>query len=315
MTPQALAASAAQAQAQGNQMLQSDQSNASNYQGQYNTAYGQAQSANQDVQNYTNYMAGAGSGANQYNTQLSNLTQQYNPNIQGQLSGANQSLFGLTGALNGASQAFNKPGGVGAYGLSAPALAGYENSVTAPLQQGVANANTQVNALNGQLGTLMTGANQATTAQIQGEQNTLGGYQDVYANAQNQASQAMNNMQFYSQLAQQQGGLNAQQQQYYAQSISALQSAQAAMTQANAAAQTAAAQSAQINQSVSNTSALQAQLKSMYGNNWAQALGYVQNGQSVPSYLQPGSSGGGGGITVGGSGGLQVGAGGVGGLQ
>lgn len=238
MNPNTLSQSYQQQNAQSQAMTNQDLSNASNYTNQYNTDVGQSQAAQQGVQNQIQYMQGAGSGQNVYQQQLGQLTQQYDPNIQGQLSGANASLFGLNGALNGANQAFQQPGGVGAYGLSAGALGGYEQSVLNPLQQGVSNANTQVGALNNQLGTLMTGANQATTSGVQTEQSALSGLQSQYTNALAQQQQAQSNMQFYSQLASTQQGLTAQQAQAYAQ-------AQAAFTTAAAAAQTAAGAYAQ----------------------------------------------------------------------
>lgn len=254
MNPAELTAQARQAAAQGQALLSQDQSQSSQSQGNYNAysaqanqATQQAQQAAQKAQAEAQYMQGAGSGANVYNTQLQNQISQFDPNIQGQLSSANKSLFGLTGALNSAANQFNTPGGVGAYGLSAPALASYASSVLNPLQTGTANANTQVNALNQQLGTLQTGANQATTAQVQTEQGALTGFnqtaQQLTAAAtayQNQAATALQNMQFFSQLAQTQGGLNAQEQQYYAQSIQGYETARAAMITAQAAARQAA---------------------------------------------------------------------------
>lgn len=231
MNPQQLQAQATQSAAQGQQQYQSDISQANTYGGQYNSALQNEQGVQGQLQNQTAYMQGAGSGQNVYNTQLQNQISQFDPNIQGQLSGANKSLFGLTGALNGANQQFNTPGGVGAYGLSAPALAGYESSILSPLQSGVSNANTQVGTLNQQLGTLQTGANQATTAQVQSEQNVVQNLQSTYAAAQTQAQQAMSQMQFYSQLAQQQGGMNSQMAASYASALASYQQSQELVSQ------------------------------------------------------------------------------------
>lgn len=256
MNPAELTAQAHQAAAQGQQLLSQDQSTASQSQGDYNTYSGQAnqatqqaQQAAQQAQAQAQYLQGAGSGANVYGQQLQNQVSQFDPQIQGQLAGANKSLFGLTGALNGATQQFNTPGGVGAYGLSAPALASYASSVLQPLQTGVSNANTQVGTLNNQLGTLETGASQGTSAQLQTEQGALTGFNQTAAqftaaaqNYQTQAATALQNVQFFSQLAQQQGGLNAQQQQAYATAIQGYTQAQAAMIGAQAAARNAATQ-------------------------------------------------------------------------
>lgn len=226
-----LSSQASQNAAQGQQLLASDQATAAQGQTDYNNYQSQASQANQNLQAQTQYMQGAGSGQNVYNTQLQGLTDKYDPNIQGQLSGANASLFAQNGALNGANQAFNTPGGVGAYGLSASALGGYESSVLQPLQQGVQNANTEVGTLNNQLGTLMTGANQATTSQVQTEQNAATSLTSIFQNASSQAAQALSQMQAYSQLAQQQGGLNATNQQAFAQAQQAYAAAQQAIAQ------------------------------------------------------------------------------------
>lgn len=235
MNPSELEAQAKQSAAQGQQQYQSDINQSNTYGGQYNSALSNEQDIQKQLGAQTAYMQGAGSGQNVYNTQLQNQISQFDPNIQGQLSSANQSLFGLTGALNGASQQFNTPGGVGAYGLSAPALAGYASSVLQPLQTGVSNANTQVGTLNQQLGTLQTGASQATSAQVQSEQNVVTNLNNTYQAAQSQAAQALNQMQFYSQLAQTQGGLNSQMAQNYAAALSSYQQSQLAISQSKQA--------------------------------------------------------------------------------
>jgi hypothetical protein len=265
LNPNALSQSYQQQNAQSQAMTNQDLSNASNYTNQYNTDVGQSQAAQQGVQNQIQYMQGAGSGQNVYNQELGQLTSQHDPNIQGQLSGANASLFGLTGALNGANQSFNQPGGVGAYGLSSAALGGYENSVLNPLQQGVSNANTQVNALNSQLGTLMTGANQATTSNVQTEQSSLTGLQSQYTNALAQQAQAQSNMQFYSQLASTQQGLTASQAAAYAQAQAAFQTSSAAMQTAEGAYAQAMSQAKLNQQAFANTAALNAKAANQPG--------------------------------------------------
>jgi GTP cyclohydrolase II len=246
MNPAQLQAQATQSAQQGQQAYNTDVSQANNYKGQYDTDTAQASQANANLQKQAQYMQGAGSGQNVYNTQLSSLESQHGYNPQS-LANANANLFAMNGALNGASQQFNTPGGVGAYGLSAPALAGYESSVLSPLQQGVQNANTQVGTLNNELGTFMTGANQATTSQVQSEQNTANALNQVYANANTQAANAMSQMQNYLTLAQKQGGLNATNAQGYAtalynyqDAIAVIQQTQAALTTANANARQAA---------------------------------------------------------------------------
>lgn len=225
-----LSAQAKQAAAQGQQLLSEDQAKSASASNDYTTYSNQANDANKNLQAQTQYMQGEGSGQNVYNTQLSKGEQSvgFDPN---QLAGANKSLFSATGALNGANSAFSQPGGVGGYGMSAGALGSYEGSILAPLQTGVSNANTSVGVLNNELGTLQTGANQATTAQVQGEQNTVTGLAAAVQNYQAQASGALQNMQFYSQLASSQGGLNAQEQQSYAAAAQAYAAAQQAIQQ------------------------------------------------------------------------------------
>lgn len=210
-----LAQQASQAAAQGQQLLQQDQSTAAQSKADYQNYSNEASSANQQLQSEAAYMQGAGSGENVYNRELGKLESDngYNPS---QLADANKSLFSLTGALNSTNAQFNTPGGVGAYGVSAPALAAYESSILNPLQTGVNTANTEVGTLNNELNTFETGASQATTGQVQSEQNTVTALTNAVQNYQAQAAAALQNMQFFSNLAQTQGGLNAQEQQSYA---------------------------------------------------------------------------------------------------
>lgn len=225
-----LSTQASQAATQGQQLESQDETQAGTSSNDYTTYSNDATQANQNLQAETQYMQGAGSGQNVYNTQLSSGEQAvgFDPS---QLGAANKSLFSATGTLNGANSAFSQPGGVGGYGMSAGALGSYEGSILAPLQTGVSNANTEVGTLNNELGTLQTGANQSTTAQVQSEQNTVTGLTAAVQNYQTQASAALQNMQFYSQLASTQGSLNAQEQQNYAAAVQAYAAAQQAIAQ------------------------------------------------------------------------------------
>lgn len=226
-----LQAQASQAAQQGQQLLSQDQAQASQSGTQYQNETNEATQANQNLQGEASYMQGAGSGQNVYNNELSQLQTQagYNPS---QMADANKTLFSLTGALNSANQQFNQPGGVGAYGMSAPALASYEGSILTPLTTGVNTANTMVGTLNNELGTAETGASQATTSQVQSEQNTVTALTQAVQNYQAQANASLQNMQFYSQLASTQGGLNASEQASYAQASQAYAAAQQAIQQA-----------------------------------------------------------------------------------
>lgn len=224
-------AQAAQAAQQGQKLLADDQAKTASASDQYNSFNSQATDANKNLQDQTKYMQGEGSGQNVYNNELDTMENKagYNPQ---QLSDANKSLFSMTGAMNSANNSFSQPGGVGAYGMSAPALASYEGSILNPLQTGVANANTEVGALNSELGTFQTGASQATTSQVQSEQNTATALDSAVKNYQSQAAAALQDMQFYSDLARQQGGMNAQQQQMYAQTTQLYAAAKQAEAQA-----------------------------------------------------------------------------------
>lgn len=222
---------ASQAAQQGQQLLSDFNSRANTSNDQYNTYSNQANQATQQEQSEADYMKGEGSGENVYNRELTTQENNVGFNPQ-QLSDANKSLFQLTGALNSTNNQFNTAGGVGMYGVSAPAMASYEGSILNPLQTGVANANTQVGTLNNELGTLETGASQATTSQVQSEQNVVTALDSASKNYQAQAAAALQNVQFFKQLAQQQGGLNAQEQQYYAGAVASY--AQASELQAQA---------------------------------------------------------------------------------
>jgi hypothetical protein len=230
MAAPTLAEQAATAATQGQQLLSQDQSEAASAKSNYDNYSGQATQANQQEQSEAAYMQGAGSGQSVYNNELGTLEDSagYNPS---QLADANKSLFSLTGALNSANSSFNTPGGVGMYGVSAPAVASYESSILNPLQTGANTANTEVGALNTELGTFETGAGQATTNQVQSEQNTVTALNNAVVNYQAQATAALQNMQFYSNLAQTQGGLNASEQQSYATAEQALAQASQAIAQ------------------------------------------------------------------------------------
>lgn len=230
MTPAQLAAQAQTAATQGNTAYNSDINNASTASGQYAGQQANEAQQQQAMQNQTAYMQGAGSGQNVYNNELGTLTSNYGFN-PAQLSNANKNLFSLNGALNGANTQFTTPGGVGAYGVSAPSLASYESGVLNPLTTGTSNANTQVTALNNELGTIMGGANNATTAQMTSEQNTVTNLQNTFTAAQTQANQALSQLQYYSTLATTQQGLNATQQQGYETAIQTYQQAQLTLQQ------------------------------------------------------------------------------------
>src|SRR5260221_206038 len=115
-----LTAQANQAAAQGQQQLTNYNNQAASSTGDYNTYKGQADAANNAVQQQAQYMQGAGSGMNQYNTALqSQLTQQgYNPS---QMTAARNNLNQSQGALSAYSDFANT--GAAKFGLNAGGFA------------------------------------------------------------------------------------------------------------------------------------------------------------------------------------------------
>lgn len=231
-----IAAQAAQSAKQGQDLYNQFRGNANTYQGQYNTYQQQADQANKNVQNYTNYMQGEGSAGNQYHNELNSQLGQlgYDPN---QMTAARANLNQANGALSAYSDFANQA--ASKWGMNAGGFAAANAGALGSLNNNIASNQGVVNGLSDLYKTAQTGANQFTGQVVQGEQNTLAGLQSAFQNAANQRDSSSTMMNFYSQLAQQQGGLNAQQQQAYA-----------AATQAYAQAQQALAQASQVNQQV-----------------------------------------------------------------
>jgi hypothetical protein len=186
----ALATRAAQ---QGQSMLDDYTNKANTYSSQYNDYQRQADAANQNVQNYTNYMQNEGSAGNQFhgefNKQLGDLG--YTPEA---MSGARANLNQATGALSAYSDFANTAAskwGMNAGGFAAAnagALNGKNNNIAS--NQGV------VNSLSDLYKTAQTGANQFTGQVIQGEHETLAGLQTTFSNATNQRDSAASMMTF-----------------------------------------------------------------------------------------------------------------------
>jgi hypothetical protein len=232
-----IAAQAAQAAAQGQQQLQDYKNKASTSQSQFNDFNNQATAANQKVSNYTDYMQGEGSAANVYHgeqdKQLGELG--YKPE---EMTAARANLNQATGALSAYSDFANTSAskwGMNAGGFAAAnagAMQGINNNIAA--NQGV------VSSLSDLYKTAQTGANQFTGNVVAGQHETLAGLKTVFDNAKSQADSARSMMNFYDDLAQKQGGMNAQQQQFYAQAQQAYAQATAAQAQASLYAQQAA---------------------------------------------------------------------------
>lgn len=215
--PPSIAAQASQAAAQGQQQLSNYNAHAGQSKNDYGTYQGQANAANTQVQDYTKYMAGEGSGMNQYNqglgTYLGNgqLGVHYDPN---EMASATTNLNQANGALSAYSDYANQ--GAAKFGLNAGGFAAANAGTLSSLNNNIAVNQGKVGQLLDKYKTAQTGANQAAGLQVQSEQNTLGGFQKVYENAANQRDQAAQMMNFYNDLAQKQGGMNAQQAQAYA---------------------------------------------------------------------------------------------------
>lgn len=224
-----LSTQAANAAAQGQSMLNNDLGNAATYKSQYGNYQAQADAANQNVSDYNDYMKGAGSAGNQYNTELGKQEGDlgYDPT---QMTAARGNLNQATGALSAYSDFANQA--ASKWGLNAGGFAAANSGALSGLNNNIASNQNVVTGLTNLYGMAQTGANQFTGNVIQGENTTLTGLQDVYTNAANQRDSASSMMNFYDNLASTQGGLNAQQQQYYAQAKQAYASAQAAMAQA-----------------------------------------------------------------------------------
>jgi hypothetical protein len=275
-----LQAQASQAAAQGQSQLANYNNQAATSKAQYGTYQAGADQAKNQVNDYTNYMAGAGSGTNLYNSELGKQMTNvgYDPN---QMTAARGNLNQATGALSAYSDFANT--GASKFGLNAGgfaaanagALGGLNNNISA--QQGV------VNGLSDLYKTAQTGANQSAGLGVQGEQNTLGGYQKVYEDAANQRDQAASMMNFYNDLAQKQGGMNAQQQQYYGQAQQAYAGAQAAMAQAGLYAAQAGLANQQLNNTAQDRAALAAKTSAAAGESYNKANGMSWNGQLDPT--------------------------------
>lgn len=217
-------------------MLDSDNNNANTYKTQYNQYQQAADAAQKGVSDYTDYMKNEGSAGNQYDTAFDTQKKElgYDPE---QMTAARANVNQATGALSAYSDFANTA--ASKWGMNAGGFAAANAGALGSLNNNVASNQNVVNGLSDIYKTAQTGANQKTGLVIQGEHETLGGLQQVFTNAANQRDSAGAMMQFYADLAQKQGGLNAQQQQYYA-------AAKASYAQASAA----YAQAAQINQQV-----------------------------------------------------------------
>jgi len=271
MNPQQIQQQAQQSAQQGQQALADDNAKSSAAGGQYNTYQGQANTAAQNQSDYTKYMQGAGSGTNLYNTGLSQGEKAagYNEGQAGQLG---QQLAQAQNALANVNQASQSS--TGGYGLSGAQLGNYYATQATPITSAINALSSNYGVSQQALQNATTIGNQYAGAGLQGEQTTSKSLNDVFASAKSQSDQALQNMQFYSQLASTQGGLNAANQKAFDDARNAYQQGQAAIAQAGMF----AAQTVSTNQG--NAQGAQAAQYQRTANN-SGGFNYNQNGTPI----------------------------------
>jgi hypothetical protein len=228
---------------------------------QYGQQYGQAQQQAQNAYGaLSDFQKNMQSGTDMYGQQLQAANQNagYNP---GNLQAAQQQVSQVQGILGGLPRAVQAQNAN--YGATAGDVANQFSTEGANLNQtlGLANTNAANEIAKMQGG--LAGAQAATTAGLQGQQNKVAALHEQYTAAQAQLDTAQKQSSFYSNLYQQQGYLDAQQAAAYAQ-------AEASKAQANQLMQ----QSAQIAQQIRLTQA-------------AADAAQAQQAKSAPSVLTP----------------------------
>lgn len=202
------------------------------YGADYSSYQNQANQAQGDIQNFNKYMAGEGSASNLYNKALTSQQGQtgYDANQMKQsMSNLSQAQGSLSAYNDFANTAASK------WGMNAGGLVAANQGAQGSINNNIAAASQGFQNQQKAYELAQTGANQEAGLGVQQQQTQLAGYKNVYDNAFAQQSKAQENMQAYAKLAQDQGGLTAQQQQAYAQSSALMIQANAAMKQAQAA--------------------------------------------------------------------------------
>lgn len=217
---------------QSNAMQQDFQNKSNSYAGDYANYQNQANQAQGDIKNLNAYMAGAGSASNLYNTALTSQEGQtgYNADqMRASMANLSQAQGSLSAYNDFANTAASK------YGLNAGGLVAANQGAQQSINNNIAAASQGFANQQKAYELAQQGAAQQSGLGVQQQQTQLAGYKNVYDNAFAQQQQAQSNMQAYAKLAQDQGGLTAQQYQAYAQSNALAIQAQAAMRQAEAA--------------------------------------------------------------------------------
>lgn len=221
---------------QSNAMQQDFQNKSNSYAGDYSNYQGQANKAQGDIQGLNQYMSGEGSASNLYGRALTAQQAQtgYDP---AQMAASMRNLSQAQGSMS----AYNDYANTAAskWGLNAGGLVAANQGAQGSINNNIAAASQGFSNQQKAYELAQTGANQEAGLGVQQQQTQLAGYKQVYDNAFNQQQQAQANMQAYAKMAQDQGGLTAQQYQAYAQSNALAIQADASMRQAQAAILTA----------------------------------------------------------------------------
>lgn len=238
MNPTQLNQEVSGAQRLGSQLQSQYNAQSKQQYGAYTGAQKQANQAYQNLGSYNKYLQGAGSGANLYNTGVTQAEQAqgFDPAT---LATATQNLTRTQNAL-AASQAAAQSS-TGGYGLSGAQLGNYYATQQQPLaQQGQAQS-TAVGNLQQLYQNALTSGQNYTGAQLQSQGLVSQNMQSQYQNAVSQMQTTGQTLTEIQKLQQQQGYLTAQQVSAYQNAYSGYVSAQASMRQAAASALSAQA--------------------------------------------------------------------------
>lgn len=271
---------AQQAQAEGNAAQAKSTSQADTYRNDYTNYQNQANAANQNIQDQNAYMKGAGSATNLYNTALDAQSVKTGYN-QGAMQSAQNNLAQAQGSMS----AFNDFANTGAskWGLNAGGLAAANAGATAGLNNNIASSGNALGIQQKAYEMAQTGANQEAGLNVQQQQVQLAGYKNAFDAATKQQDTAASQMDYFSNLAAQQGVWTTQNVQGY-QAAKELD-ARAKLNAASAAAAYAQAQAAIAQAGLYGSQAAGQNIS----NNQATAYG---NSQAYQNYLKTGSTSG-----------------------
>lgn len=211
---------------EGQQMANQFNQQAAQYGGQYEGARQSALSAQNELQDFTRNMQDP---AQMYSNYLGQAQRMYGFNPTDLLK-ANKALANTNTVIANLPQAVQQQGNY--YGTTAGAMANNYAQQAGNLQAVLAGQGNAVNAYRDVLGATQQQANQQTGFGVQGQQLKSQNLQNAYENALSQQNAARDQMQFFSNLYQQQGGLSASQAAQYAAAQASYASAGLAAAQA-----------------------------------------------------------------------------------